>query len=510
LPKPPEEVEMPESKGPPLAADEFHARAERALAELEELRAEAEARSTRVQEELRRLRFDATQTIRVLRALRLPVPPVLTTVSLLDPDTVADLSAEEVPASEPPSPSPEEPILPPAPVAPPAVPPSRTVPPEDPAHTAPSEPDAVRDGSLAAQESDQRVLRALEDGPLSWTYLNAAARLGTGTLSKVVRRLRQRGLVIKDPADGTYRRAEPGEREAPQEFPEELRGLPASQGKVSPVAVEAARRQKAILAFVLSRPSSIVLELAERFPSFSQGMIGSDLRALADMGLISRTGKNRRPEGVKTGRPGVEYAPPEAPPSEEPSGPEVAPDAAREEKRGADLLVAVRDYATHLEPGCVERDFTDKDAAKALDLPVRVTRTLLDLLADRGIITDVSAADGPRTYSYKRPVGGPVNRPRQVPPEEEARQKRVATRSNGARPVEGTGVAQVKTGVTELDAIIRKVEEHPLGKAKYTGGQHIALINTRTGQRVIISKTPGASGSPDKTKKRLAAIGLSV
>lgn len=476
------------------------------MSEPNEVTAEPEGFATRIQREAReeaetilaelvRLRFRADQVGHVLRALKLPYPDglqALLTGGRLDggPDLQTDLGVPvPLPAGYPLAPAEEGPVI---------LPRGRTEPPDEPE---PPEPAA------AAAAAPTPVEPA------------AAAQRPRETPEACQRRLREEAAERREAGVTRRTPTHPGA----EAMPEHLRRMPAASGNgpLNPRIV-AAKNQRTVYEDIRDNPGSLPPEVAARV-GMPEGRVGQYVRALAEAGLIEKTG-TRLKHGVTTGRVGNEWRVPrprvtvdlederDAPEVTAPVPPPSAAEAAcrpaarpvaeagaspSTTEHGTDVITRARDWI------CGREDpFTEVQFAAAAGIKLESARPLLVLFQERKIVTDLSAAGMP-LWEYEPPLemGAAAEMDR-------ARAKGLAAaapRAEGSAPVEGTGSGRYSSHPA-TQALC--VQAKALGATiERTGSGHIIIRNR--GERVVLAHTP-ASGSLDKTRKRLNAIGVRV
>jgi hypothetical protein len=435
-----------------------------------------------VMADLARLRFRADQVARVMRALKLPFPDGLQ--FLLDPeptyhypeDGATDFAGT---AAAPPETEPEAPPAPPPP-------PRRPAPPEAPEA---EPPEAAEDAAEALPRRGR-------------TYVTAT------------------GVTRTTPVN-------PG----PEALPEHLRRMPAAAGN-GPVRprIAAAEGQLKVYEDIKANPGSLPPEVADRV-GLPQGRVGQYVRALSEAGLIERTGRQRFKRGVTSGRVGDEWrvtsalhavprpaeareaassVPPQRAGAQEAPA-DSAPPAARtggvpvaqSGSSTSDVITTARNWI--VEQG--EEAFSPSRFAEAVGVSPEAGMQLLQLFADRGIVEDLSSP-GCLLYRYSPPrePGRAAELDRERAKARTA-EEMDASRNGSGVPVAGTGRTKW-SGDPATQALCEKAER--AGALVEKGRGHIIIRNAVTRARVIVSSTPSGGNSPDKTKKRLAAIGINI
>jgi len=277
-------------------------------------------------------------------------------------------------------------------------------------------------------------------------------------------------------------------------MPSELAEMPAAK-RGGPLAqrITAARRQLALLRAVeraSARGRTVVPSEAARI------MGGTDpawarvnLVALAEAGVIQRTGNMRRAYGEQGGRTAIEFAvlPSRTPaPKEEEDEGKLAPEDASK----------LRDYVVSQRRG-----FTPAGAAKATELSEDSVRAALPAMIRRGIIRFVGM-DGLDLYEY-------------VPPRDPGAAARLqhgggngnGAATNGSAPVPGTGRG-LRAGRAMVNDLLRRARKAG-GEVQTQGNGHFVVINPQNKQRVRVASSPEGS-SMKKSERELRAIGIMV
>lgn len=294
------------------------------------------------------------------------------------------------------------------------------------------------------------------------------------------------------------------------EFPEHLRRYPAAQkqGGTLTQQLKTAEIQHRITERVDRRGAigltSTVNEVAQEIPDVRVAAIGDHMRALADAGIVGRTGANRLSAGQTRGRAGVEYESVHAEREEEPSPePEAAPD--EPDPEAWPKLEEVRDAVVRREGIFSPRQVAERLASGEPGPTVMViVEARLRHLAEQGIVSDESLGEGMPLFEYKKPDG--PGRAAELDAER-SREAAASNNGTGAPPVPGTG-GDVRAGNKEVQEILDAARRAG-GNVSKTGSDHYAIENPKNGRRVIIFGTPGAP-SRDKNRKKLAGIGLPI
>jgi hypothetical protein len=447
---------------------------------------EAREESVAIMADLARLKFRADQVGHVLRALKLPFPDGLQ--ALLSGEALA-------PAEAPPETETEAPPAPPGPPRRPAPPEAPEA--EPPADAAPTPAEPVASAQAAPEEPRRGRTYVTTDGVTRTTPVN------------------------------------PG----PEAMPEHLRRMPASSGN-GPLGprVKAAEAQLQVFQDIGQNPGTLPPEIGPRI-GMTDGNVGRYVRALAEAGLIEKTGVERFKHGAKTGRvgsewrvkgltaatlPGGEEAPGRVPPPEaaaasattqpsaptggRPTGAPAAPSACTaEERRQVNAVTAARDWIVDRGD---DRPFSPSEFADALGLTPEGGMQLLGLFAERGIVKDLSTP-GNLLYVYDKPTepGRAAERDHQRAKERAAAERHAG--QNGGEAVAGTGRATRYSNHPDTQKLCERAKAAG-AEVEKSGGDHIIIRNPTTKARVVLASTPSSGGSPDKTKKRLAAIGIHV
>jgi hypothetical protein len=435
-----------------------------------------------VMADLARLRFRADQVARVMRALKLPFPDGLQ--FLLDPeptyhypeDGATDFAGT---AAAPPETEPEAPPAPPPPPRRPAPPEAPEAEPPSSAAPTPAEPVA---SAQAAPDAPERTRKS----PVS-----------------------------------------PG----PEALPEHLRRMPAASGN-GPLTtrIKAAEGQLKVYEDIKANTGSLPPEVADR-TELPADRVGHYVRQLEDAGLIERTGRQRLKRGAAQGRVGNEWrvtsalhavprpaeaqeaassVPPQRAGAQEAPADSAPPaahtDAAPVAQSGSstsDVITTARNWI--VEQG--EEAFSPSRFAEAVGVSPEAGMQLLQLFADRGIVEDLSSP-GCLLYSYSPPrePGRAAELDRERAKARTA-EEMDASRNGSGVPVAGTGRTRW-SGDPATQALCERAER--AGALVEKGRGHIVIRNAVTRARVIVSSTPSGGNSPDKTKKRLAAIGINI
>lgn len=277
-----------------------------------------------------------------------------------------------------------------------------------------------------------------------------------------------------------------------QEAPEHLQPMPSMRGK-GPLAprLRVAKEEYAVLQAVNAAETSITSEVVKRLGGeLNDAKAGVRLRALADAGMIRRTGRSRfgaagRPPAG--GRASVEYAPVQEP----------KPDAsdAQPVEDGGPEAAAVRDFAVGQAEG-----FTVRQLVDATEIPEERARVELTALLRRGVVEYVGM-DDLELYAYVKPQGPGAAA------ELDRRRPAEGSVTHGSVPVAGTG-KPMKVSHSEVAKLVRDAESAGCVVTHASNG-HFA-VKTPDGKRLVISATPSNPRSVLNDRARLRKAGVKV
>ena len=526
---PAQPVSIPETGAPEGIADRFVR--------------EAKDEAASVVSELIRLRFRADQCVRVLRQLGLPVPPELeailhpvAAVAVPPVAPVADLRPVPPPAPAPEPPPATEPSTPALPPAAAVAPPETGQ--EQPPAAQPDKPKMTPQERGAAGAAAAAQNRTFLDAPAPEHLrreedIEAALReMGTDISSKrileewklgsrasgerVIRHFYEKGLLVLQElptGQGATLKFKVG---APEDSAFAKLPVPAGGWEQIPVWTQAERktlmlevtaRQAAALVAVMEEvgkplvPKEVMEELAKRYGvEIPQARVADYLREMTPHGTVIRTGKMRRAKGQTAGRTSVEYRPVvvrrDAP--DAPAAPAAAPEPPKDNGKVIDPndLAKVRDWVVKQK-----QPFNVEQAVEATLLTEEVVRAGLSALIARQVVAYVGM-DDLELYEYQPPTG-----PGKAA-ETDAKRRRQTTARERSLPVDGTGHNGQFTPHKPTNDLLKQCEKAG-AKVEKTGSGHFAVLNPATRQRVIVGSTEG-SGSNNKTKKRLADIGITL
>jgi DNA-binding Lrp family transcriptional regulator len=443
----------------------------------------------------------------------------------------------------------EQPVerVPPAP-RPPEPPPPDTPEPPPPAAAEPEVPvreRAPRGGlspgrAAEAERRERQVLDAMQGTPTPWGELQARVGWGSGSLSRAIERLKDKGVVrhyegrgygpvdyvepdtTRPPTQAVPSQAEtaqpsvaaPADEPAPETAREESSPAPSTTRSAGDrLAAAAESRRERDRARIEENKAAILLWAEEHDDWFNnkQAAEGTGLnhssmtnwvRELVDEGKIERKGPFKGPNvrfRFARDRSGVVTLPPQsAPPSESRDG---ATEPVEQEGIDAEALRAVRDWAAQQKDGAA---FMAATVGVATELGPDVALAALEELARQGVVSDESPSADMRLFAYVKPRHAGRAAEMDMQRREQGVERGTTT---GSVAVEGTGQKPRAHPDVQplLEAVARQIGWE---KIKQVANGHWQIM--APGGKVLIAGTPSSARTTYTDRARLRRHGIKL
>lgn len=285
----------------------------------------------------------------------------------------------------------------------------------------------------------------------------------------------------------------PEEKTLTEDIPEQLRRMPAAQGRWSTQTREAAELQLRILGVCEDGRDNFIAPEIAAVVNLDRARVAVHLRALEEAGLIKRSGRNRRAPEQTMGRAGVEYVPVR-------QRQQLAA-AEGELQCKPEELAKVRDHMMQV------KESTPSSVAKATGLDEDVVRHAFEELIRRHSLEFMGMNDVDQdVYKFCKPEpDGAVNRRKQATPEQDA-SSNGGSRAKG-EPVPGTGKRLRGSGphAEAVNALLDDLYDAGVTPERGDAGHFVI----KTGHsRLAFSSTPGTHRSVLDTRTRLRNAGV--